>query len=67
MGDEYRLTEYPKQKDFIEELIKEITGETKIRLIGNELGDFKTYYDQYQQIRKMEGVQARLPYTFIIE
>lgn len=67
LGDEYRVIEYPKQKDFFEELIKEITGEAKIRLIGNELGDFKTYYDQYQSVRNMQGIQARLPYTFTIE
>jgi protease-4 len=64
---EYRLSEYPKQEDFIEQLIKEIMGDVKTRMIGNELGDFRTYYDQYQSIRKMEGIQARLPFTFTID
>jgi len=67
LGEEYRLTEYPKQKDFVEQLVKEIMGDVKTRMIGNELGDFRTYYDQYQNLRKMEGIQARLPYTFTIE
>ena len=66
LGEEYRLSEYPKQKDFFEQLAKEIMGDVKIRIIGNELGDFKTYYDQYQSIRNMEGVQARLPFVYTI-
>lgn len=67
LGDEYRLSEYPKEEDFVEQLIKEIMGDAKTRIIDNELGEFKTYYDQYQSIRNMEGIQARLPYTFTIE
>jgi protease-4 len=67
LGEEYRLSEYPKQEDFVEQLIKEIMGDVKTRIIGNELGEFRTYYDQYQSIRKMEGIQARLPYTFTID
>jgi len=66
LGEEYRVSEYPKQKDFFEQLAKEIMGDVKIRIIGNELGDFKTYYDQYQSIRNMEGVQARLPFVYTI-
>ncbi len=66
LGEEFRISEYPKQKDFFEQLVKEIMGDVKTRIIGNELGDFKSYYDQYQSIRNMEGVQARLPFVYTI-
>jgi protease-4 len=66
LGEEFRISEYPKQKDFFEQLAKEIMGDVKTRIIGNELGDFKSYYDQYQSIRNMEGVQARLPFVYTI-
>jgi protease-4 len=67
LGENYRLTEYPKQKDFFEQLVEELMGQTKVRILGNELGEFKTYYDQIQSVSKMKGVQARLPYFFTIE
>jgi len=66
LGDEYRLSEYPKQKDFFKQIVEEIMGDAKARMIDNEMGDFKVYYDQYQSLRKMQGVQARLPFVYTI-
>jgi protease-4 len=66
LGDDYRLSEYPKRKEFIEQLIEELTGNIQARIIGNELGEFKTYYDQIQSLQKMQGVQARLPFFISI-
>jgi len=66
LGDEYRLSEYPKQKDFFEQLIGEIMGNAKARAIESELGAFTVYYNQYQNIRSMEGIQARLPFVYTI-
>ncbi|HEY9115733.1 MAG TPA: signal peptide peptidase SppA [Bacteroidales bacterium] len=67
LGENYRITEYPKQKDFFEQIVEELTGKTTARVFGNELGEFKTYYDQIQYVSKMNGVQARLPFIFTIE
>lgn len=64
--DKYRIREYPTRKPFFEQLIEEITGQAKIRIMGDELGEFKTYYDQIQTIKEMEGVQARLPFFYEI-
>jgi len=66
LGDEYRLSEYPKQKDFFEQLMEEIMGNAKARAIESELGAFTIYYNQYQNIRSMEGIQARLPFVYTI-
>ena len=64
--DDYRIKEYPLVKPFFEQMVEEITGQAKARWIGNEMGEFKTYYDQIQTIRQMKGVQARLPFFYEI-
>ncbi len=64
LGEDFRLREYPERKEFIEQIMLELTGETKARIIGDELGEFKTYYKQIKSIQRMQGVQARLPFFY---
>ncbi len=64
LGEDFRIREYPERKEFIEQLISELTGEAKIRIIGNEMDEFKVYYDQLKSIQRMQGVQARLPFFY---
>lgn len=67
LGDDYRKTEYPKQKEFIEQLMDELTGNIQSRMLANELGEFKTYYEQVKEVQNMKGVQARLPFFIRIQ
>jgi protease-4 len=64
LGDDFRIRNYPEQKEFIEQLMLELTGEAKARIIGTELNEFKAYYDQIQSVQQMKGVQARLPFFY---
>jgi len=64
LGEDFRIREYPERKEFIEQIISEITGEVRVRIIGSELDGFKTYYDQVKTLQKMQGVQARLPFFY---
>ncbi len=64
LGEDFRLREYPERKEFIEQMMLELMGETKARIIGDELGEFKTYYEQIKSIQRMQGVQARLPFFY---
>lgn len=66
LDDDYRIRNYPEQKEFIEQLMLELTGEAKIRIMGDDLKEFKTYYNQIQSLQQMKGVQARLPYFYSI-
>ncbi|MFA5418322.1 MAG: signal peptide peptidase SppA [Bacteroidales bacterium] len=66
LGDEYRIVEYPKHKDFVQQLMEELTGQASSRLIGNELGEYSKYYEQLQSLQQMKGVQARVPYLIEI-
>jgi protease-4 len=66
LGEDYRVAEYPKHKEFFEELMEEIMGNAETRILESRLGNFKTYYDQYQSLSQMQGVQARLPFIYTI-
>ncbi len=66
LGDDYRVTEYPKHKEFFEQLMEEIMGNAETRLMENRLGSLKTYYDQYQSLILIQGIQARLPFIYTI-
>jgi len=66
LSTDYRLKEFPERKEFIEELVLQLTGDAKAKVIGDELGEFKTYYDQIKTLQNMKGVQARLPYFYSI-
>ena len=63
----FRIVELPEQKEPFEQLISEITGETTNMLLKNKFGKAYNYYNQMESIIKMEGVQARLPYSFEIK
>ncbi|WP_282125849.1 signal peptide peptidase SppA [Marinifilum flexuosum] len=62
LKDDYRIVSLPKQKDPIQELINDITGEAKTRFLKFELGETYRYYNQAQSIMDLGGIQARLPY-----
>jgi protease-4 len=63
--DSYRISEYPKIKPPLEQLIDQLTNQNdglQSRLIRSELGEMAPYYDFYKELKSMEGPQARLPY-----
>ena len=63
---EHSLEYYQEGLGLLQELMEEITGQAKIRIVGDELGDSKTYYEQINSIKEMEGIQARLPFIYSI-
>lgn len=65
--ESYRIDEYPKVKDPLIRLMEEITGEnTMVKgYIREELGPWYNTFQKVQDLRTMEGPQARLP--FILE
>lgn len=63
--ESYRVDEYPKVKDPLMRLLEKITGseETTARaVLQNELGSWYAPVQHLMDLRKMEGVQARLPF-----
>jgi protease-4 len=60
--DNYRLIELPKLEDPFEKIIEELTGDAKTNILKSELGTDYKYIQQYRNLLKMQGIQARLPY-----
>lgn len=58
----YTLTEYPVEKSPFEELLGDITGSVKAKMLQEELG---VYYDTFTKLKNRtatEGLTARIPY-----
>lgn len=62
LGDNYRISTYPKRKEFLAQIIDELTGQTRQTIIKNELGEYYIYYQNIQTLKNLKGVQARLPF-----
>jgi len=65
--DAYGITTYPKKKEFIQQLMEEITGQATQTVVKSELGDYYSYYQNIKTLQQMKGVQARLPFFMEIK
>jgi protease-4 len=59
--EEYRIIERPMAEDYYTALLKDLSGELKIRTIRNELGEASRYYFELKEVLSSEGVQALMP------
>jgi protease-4 len=60
--DNYSVRELPVYEDPITRLISQLTGEIRMRVIKQEMGEYKRFFDEIEEIKNLSGVQARLPY-----
>ncbi len=66
-GD-YKLVELPEQKDPLQKLVEEFSGQTRIEaVLQEELGDYYSFVDFAANMKRMDKIQARLPFEMIIE
>jgi protease-4 len=66
IGKDYRIKLLPAKKNFIEEIMEQIGGEARVSMAKAELGELYPLVKQFQKIKTMEGINARLPYDFIL-
>ncbi len=64
--ENYHIRSLPKLEDPFTTLMKELSGEAKAKIIRKEMGDSYRYYKQWKEIREMDGVQARMPYSIYV-
>ncbi len=65
---EYKVVEYPKQKDFFKQIIDEFSGEdATTKALQKELGTNYIYYTTLKSVASMKGIQARLPYVISLD
>lgn len=63
LGSDYRVTELPEQKEPFQQLIEEMSGQTRTKAaLKAELGEYYNYFEYVQSMTKMKGVQARMPF-----
>lgn len=60
--DKYSLTEYPLEKNPLEELLNSLTGSIKIRMMKDELGPFYDTWNKIKNTINAQGLLARIPY-----
>jgi len=65
--EDYRIYELPEQKDPFQELLEQLEEDMQTSWIKYQLGDQYKYYKTIQDIKHLEGVQARMPYQFVID
>lgn len=63
---DYKIVELPILKNPFEELLGQKETELETRILKSNLGNTYTYFKQVQELMKIEGVQARLPFEMIV-
>jgi protease-4 len=60
--DSWSVRELPALEDPYTRILSQLTGEIKMRVLKHELGEYKKFYDELQELKNLSGIQARLPY-----
>lgn len=62
---EYSLSEYPAEKNPVEELLNTLTGSVKMRMMKEEMGPFYETWTKIKNITSQQGLIARIPYDVV--
>lgn len=62
LGEKYRVVELPKQPDAIEQFVKELTGDAKVKSMLEPFGIDANTYNLIKDMYQTQGVVARMPY-----
>jgi len=65
--EEYRIYELPERKDPFQEFFKELEEDMQTSWVKYQLGDQYKYYKTLEDLKGLKGVQARMPYQFVID
>jgi protease-4 len=60
--DKFRLVEFPKEKNFVEQLFNGAEDESEAKILKTHLGNTYPYYKKFNNVMKLKGVQARMEY-----
>lgn len=64
--DQYMLVEYPTLKNPMEELLYQLSGGIKARMLQEEMGPLYSTWQELKDITSRQGILARLPFDLII-
>ena len=68
LGSDYKVTEWPKQKDFFTRMMESMNESDKLdAAMKQKMGVYYNYLQGLDNLQKNTGIQARLPFDMIIE
>ena len=70
LGDDYKVVELPKKKDFTARLMESMNNSGTDQLdaaMRSKLGGYYDYLQGLENLQKNTGIQARMPFDMIIE
>jgi len=60
--ESFSVRELPVLEDPYTKILSQLSGELRMSILKNELGESVKYYNIFQEVKDMSGIQARLPY-----
>ena len=70
LGSDYKVTEWPKQKDFFTRLMESMNNNGSDQLdaaMKQKLGVYYNYLQGLENLQKHTGIQARMPFDMVSE
>ena len=68
LGSDYKVTEWPKQKDFFTRMMESMNESDKLdAAMKQKMGVYYDYLQGLDNLQKNTGIQARLPFDMLIE
>ncbi|MDD2385307.1 MAG: signal peptide peptidase SppA [Bacteroidales bacterium] len=64
--DNYRIWEYPEKEDFMQKIMASTSASISENLIKETLGENYKFYQLLEDVKKLKGIQARMPYVIEI-
>lgn len=66
IADNYKVKLYPRVKTFYQQLMEGFEENAKTHALKEEMGQYYSLYEQWQHVKRYNGVQARMPFEFQI-
>jgi protease-4 len=63
----YRIINLPEETNTIEKILTGISGKIKTEYLKSEYGSGFTYYQEFERIKSISGIQTRLPVNLNIQ
>ena len=68
LGEDYKVVELPKAKDFITRIMESMNKTNEIdAALKQRLGVYYTYIEGLENLKRETGIQARMPFDFVIQ
>ena len=67
LESDYKVVYFPESKNFLEKIMADFQKDATIKQLKAELGPYYYTYKSVVELNKLQGIQARLPYSVVNE